>query len=126
MENPDYKKLHAKSMRLKKKLKDKTAEGTLREGEREEIIGSIKETNSRKMKLPSRDPMDQNYRRLKYVRYADDWLIGIIGNREDAIMIKKELTEFISHKLKLELSQEKTLITNSNKFARFLGYNIAI
>ncbi|WP_412762847.1 reverse transcriptase/maturase family protein, partial [Priestia megaterium] len=126
VENPDYKKLHAKSMRLKKKLKDKTAEGTLREGEREEIIGSIKETNSRKMKLPSRDPMDQNYRRLKYVRYADDWLIGIIGNREDAIMIKKELTEFISHKLKLELSQEKTLITNSNKFARFLGYNIAI
>ncbi|MBX4163769.1 reverse transcriptase/maturase family protein [Priestia megaterium] len=126
VENPDYKKLHTKSMRLKKKLKDKITEGTLREGEREEIIGYIKETNSRKMKLPSRDPMDQNYKRLKYVRYADDWLIGIIGSMEDAIMIKKELTEFISHKLKLELSQEKTLITNSSKFARFLGYNIAI
>ncbi|PEK62677.1 reverse transcriptase/maturase family protein [Bacillus pseudomycoides] len=125
-ENPEYRKLHQKSMRLKKKLKDKAAKGTLEESEREEMIGHIQEANNKKMKLPSKDPMDQNYKRLKYVRYADDFLIGIIGSKEDAVMIKKELTEFISHKLKLELSQEKTLITNSRKFARFLGYDIAI
>ncbi|MET3690474.1 group II intron reverse transcriptase/maturase [Priestia megaterium] len=125
-DNPDYKKLHLKCTSLKRKLKNKSAKGTLEEGERQEIINYIKETNNRKLKLPSRDPMDLSYRRLKYVRYADDWLIGIIGSKEDAIMIKKELTDFISHKLKLELSQEKTLITNSNKFARFLGYDIAI
>jgi group II intron reverse transcriptase/maturase len=125
-QNLDYTKLHQKSMRLKKKLKDKVAKGTLKEGERDEIIGSIKEANSRKIKLPSKDPMDQNYRRLKYVRYADDWLIGIIGSKEDAVRIKEELTEFIRNKLKLELSQEKTLITNSRKFARFLGYDISI
>ncbi|MBY0029870.1 reverse transcriptase domain-containing protein [Priestia megaterium] len=125
-ENLDYKKLHAKSMRLKNKLKDKDNKGTLKEGEREEIIGCIKEAINSKMKVPSKDPMDQNYRRLKYVRYADDWLIGIIGSKEDAVRIKKELTEFIRNKLKLELSQEKTLITNSRKFARFLGYDISI
>nr|WP_207193677.1 reverse transcriptase/maturase family protein [Bacillus sp. TH13] len=125
-ENPEYSRLHQKSMRLKKKLKDKNAKGTLKENEREEIIGHIKEVINGKMKLPSKAPMDQNYRRLQYVRYADDFLIGIIGSKEDAVMIKKELTDFISHKLKLELSQEKTLITNSSRFARFLGYDIAI
>ncbi|MGW9019233.1 reverse transcriptase/maturase family protein, partial [Priestia megaterium] len=60
VENPVYKKLHSKSMSLKRKLKNKVAKGTLGEGEREEIISYIKETNNRKMKLPSKDPMDPN------------------------------------------------------------------
>ncbi|MBO1626179.1 hypothetical protein J4P90_13215 [Bacillus sp. SY8(2021)] len=70
--------------------------------------------------------MDENYRRLNYVRYADDFLIAVIGSKEDAIKIKKDLTVFLRENLNLELSEEKTLITNTKKKARFLGYDIRI
>ena len=76
--------------------------------------------------MPSRDPEDPNFRRLWYVRYADDWLLGFSGPREEAEQIKSQLKEFLLDELKLELSQEKTLITNARtETARFLGYEIA-
>ena len=70
------------------------------------------------------DPMDEGYRRLVYVRYADDWLCGVIGSKSDAEAIKADFKEFLSQKLRLELSDEKTLITNAQDKARFLGYDI--
>ena len=70
------------------------------------------------------DPMDESYRRLVYVRYADDWLCGVIGSKKDADAIKANFKEFLSNKLQLDLSDEKTLITNSQDKARFLGYDI--
>lgn len=77
--------------------------------------------------MPYSNQMDNEYRRLTYVRYADDFLIGIIGSKEDAQQVKEEIAKFLKDKLKLELSMEKTLITNaSNKQAQFLGYEIKI
>jgi group II intron reverse transcriptase/maturase len=77
-------------------------------------------------KLPRRDPYDPDYRRLRYVRYADDTLFGFAGSREEAEDIKRQLGEFLRDHLKLELSQEKTLITHAHtEVARFLGYEIA-
>lgn len=77
-------------------------------------------------KLPRRDPYDPDYRRLRYVRYADDTLFGFAGSREEAEDIKRQLGEFLHDHLKLELSQEKTLITHAHTdVARFLGYEIA-
>jgi retron-type reverse transcriptase len=74
-------------------------------------------------KLPRRDPYDPNYRRLRYVRYADDTLFGFTGSREEAEDIKRQLGEFLRNHLKLELSQEKTLITHAHtEVACFLGY----
>lgn len=66
--------------------------------------------------------MDCNYKRLKYVRYADDFLCGVIGSKEDAMTIKSDIKDFISDKLKLELSDEKTLITHSETPANFLDF----
>ncbi len=63
---------------------------------------------------------------IKYIRYADDFLIGIKGNRKDCEDIKSKFSEFISQKLKRELSEEKTLITHSSQYARFLGYDIQV
>lgn len=40
--------------------------------------------------------------------------------------IKRKLTEFIGNTLKMELSNEKTLITHSNQYARFLGYDVRV
>jgi len=75
--------------------------------------------------MPSRDPLDPDFRRLWYVRYADDWLLGFSGPRVEAEAIKCLLAEFLREALKLELSQEKTLITNARtESARFLGYEI--
>jgi group II intron reverse transcriptase/maturase len=77
--------------------------------------------------LPSGDPFDPGYRRLKYVRYADDHLLGFIGPKTEAEQIKARLTAFLRDDLKLELSQDKTLITHARTgAARFLGYEITV
>ena len=67
-----------------------------------------------------------NYRKLKYVRYADDFLIGIIGSKQDAIIIKEDIKNFLYEKLALTLSDEKTLITHAENAAKFLGYEIFV
>ena len=75
--------------------------------------------------LPSGDPQDKGYRRLRYVRYADDFVLGYIGSKAEATQIKESLTEFLRDDLKLELSQEKTLITHAaSQAAKFLGYEL--
>ncbi len=76
--------------------------------------------------LPSKNQHDPAYRRLRYVRYADDFLLGFAGPKAEAQDIKAELTRFLREQLKLELSPEKTLITHATQEkARFLGYDIA-
>jgi group II intron reverse transcriptase/maturase len=76
-------------------------------------------------RMASRDPGDPDFRRLWYVRYADDFLLGFSGPRGEAEQIKQRLQEFLQETLKLELSQEKTLITHARtEAARFLGYEI--
>lgn len=75
--------------------------------------------------LPSLDTRDPNFVRIKYVRYADDWLIGVIGGHELAEEVKNRVGEFLKDKLALTLSQEKTKITNARtEEAEFLGYRI--
>ena len=76
--------------------------------------------------LPTRDACDPGYRRLRYVRYADDTLLGFTGPKAEAEEIKRRLGQFLQDELKLELNQEKTLITHArSQRARFLGYEIA-
>jgi group II intron reverse transcriptase/maturase len=75
--------------------------------------------------LPSLDTRDPNFVRIKYVRYADDWLIGVIGSHELAEEIKNRVGGFLKDKLALTLSQDKTRITNARtEEAEFLGYRI--
>jgi group II intron reverse transcriptase/maturase len=77
--------------------------------------------------LPSFDPMDPGYRRLRYIRYADDHLLGFAGPKAEAEQIKAELARFLREELALELNQEKTLITHArSQRARFLGYEITV
>jgi len=84
-----------------------------------------KELRKQLQQLPSRKTHDEHYRRLRYIRYADDWLLGFAGSREEAEEIKQKLKVFLRDYLKLELSEEKTLITHaSTQAARFLGYEL--
>jgi group II intron reverse transcriptase/maturase len=77
--------------------------------------------------LPSTDPMDPGYRRLRYLRYADDHLLGFTGPKAEAEEIKARLAAFLRETLGLELNAAKTLITHARtQRARFLGYDITV
>lgn len=92
-----------------------------RSGRKEEAKEISKQTRN----LPSMDTHDPDFRRLKYVRYADDFLLGFIGPKEEAEAIKEKIGQFLQEELKLELSQAKTLVTHAlTEKAKFLGYEI--
>lgn len=74
---------------------------------------------------PASDPLDPNYRRMEYIRYADDFLIAIRGPYEDAVRIKEKLAAFLQARLKLELNLEKTHITHILTGVGFLGHVIS-
>ena len=96
------------------------------ESERKEVVNQIKVIDKERLRIPSFDEMDDGYKRLKYVRYADDFLIGVIGSKEDSQRIKEDIKNFLMSELKLELSEDKTLITHSKKAAKFLGYDVLV
>ena len=107
--NPDYKAVENAIARAK------------RHGDRAELH----RLSLQRRQLPSQDPTDPDYRRLRYVRYADDWLLGFAGPRHEAEEIKSKIAAFLRDELKLELSPSKTLITHAaSQAARFLGYEI--
>ena len=77
--------------------------------------------------IPSGDTADPEFRRLRYVRYCDDHLLGFTGPKAEAQEIKIRLAAFLREELNLELSQAKTLITHARTgAARFLGYEITV
>ena len=91
--------------------------------ERELLIKQKRTIRSQLLKIPYKAQIDK---KIKYVRYADDFLIGVNGSKEDCQILKEKISEFISNELKMELSEEKTLITHSNNYARFLGYDVRV
>jgi group II intron reverse transcriptase/maturase len=93
------------------------------EGDRE----GAEKLEERRRNIPSQNPDDPDYRRLRYVRYADDFLLGFNGPREEAEEIKRRLKTFLRDDLKLDLCGEKTLITHARtEAARFLGYEVVV
>jgi len=87
------------------------------------LLKRIKATQALMRKTPCSPKTDKA---IKYIRYADDFIIGVKGSRADCEYIRRRFAEFISQSLKMELSEEKTLITHSNQYARFLGYDIRV
>lgn len=107
-----------RTVRKLKKIKDGT--------EKAALVARLKAIEQERAAFPSGDEMDGSYRRLKYIRYADDFILGVIGSKEDALRIKEDIKSFLSESLALELSEEKTLITHTGKSAKFLGYEITV
>jgi group II intron reverse transcriptase/maturase len=92
-----------------------------RKGKRERF----QEAEAMMRQLPYGDPQDPGFRRLKYVRYADDFLLGLAGPKSEAVEIKEAIREFLRDQLNLEMSEEKTLVTHAATTpAKFLGYGI--
>src|ERR1700689_3370616 len=89
--------------------------------------GQARELARQMRAIPSGDPMDPGYRRLLYVRYADDHLLGFAGPKAEAEEIKDKLAAFLREQLALELNAGKTLIPHARtSAARFLGYQISV
>ena len=107
-----------RTVRKLKKIKDGA--------EKAALVARLKAIEQERAAFPSGDEMDGSYRRLKYIRYADDFILGVIGSKEDAQRIKEDIKSFLSASLALELSEEKTLITHTGKSAKFLGYEITV
>ncbi|MBN1621485.1 MAG: group II intron reverse transcriptase/maturase [Endomicrobiales bacterium] len=111
-----YMRIYHKNTRLFKKY-HKTKDSS--------ILEEIKELRKISHTMPAKDNFDKNYVRVRYVRYADDWLVSVIGSKQLASEIKEEINNFLKEKLKLKLSEGKTKITNANKgTAYFLGTEI--
>ena len=109
--NPEYWRVRARQNRARKRG-DRTA---------------ARDLEKQLRTLPSADPMDPGYRRLRYIRYADDHILGFTGPKAEAEEIKARLARFLRETLGLELNQQKTLITHArSQPARFLGYHVRI
>jgi hypothetical protein len=97
----------------------------VRKNERLEDWREAKKCRKQLRKTSAGVSSDETFRRLRYIRYADDWLIGFIGSKKEAEIVKVEISEYLRVELKLQLNQEKTFITNARKgTARFLGYDV--
>jgi group II intron reverse transcriptase/maturase len=103
------------------------AESAIRRARAHGDRAAVRELRQQLRSLPSTDPRDPGYRRLRYARYADDALLGFTGPKAEAEEIRTRLAQFLRDDLKLELNQEKTLITHARtQAAKFLGYEITV
>lgn len=123
-DNKYYTSLKDKRRWLKSQKFTKEEWADLDEDTKLKILKKINEFNAEIRQTPAVDNMDPNFRRLNYVRYADDFLCGVIATKEEAKVIKEDIAKYLKEKLHLNMSKEKTLITHGHDKARFLGFDI--
>jgi group II intron reverse transcriptase/maturase len=98
----------------------------IRKAKERQDFNDVHQLIKERRQYPSMDIQDPDYRRLKYVRYADDFILGFAGTHAEALEIKNAIGQFLKHHLNLTLSKEKTLITQARKGkALFLGYHLS-
>ncbi len=108
------------------KAKNDKVWNTLSAEEQKKRARILRQMRAEQRNLPTHPLRETSYKSLQYVRYADDFLIGVVGSREDAERLKQDLAVFLKEKLGLTLSAEKTKITNTAQCARFLNYDIYV
>lgn len=117
----EYNKAAGKVKAAKKRIKSAT-----NESEKKTAVKAFKTAQQERAKVHCYPVKDSKFNRLVFNRYADDFVVGIIGSKEDALRIKADIKEFLAEKLKLTLSEEKTKVTHSSEKIRYLGYDFCI
>lgn len=107
-------------------LYNKAKENLSRADDHNAAAKRFKEAQQRQLDTPCFPQFDPHYKRLQYNRYADDFIVGIIGSKADAEKVKSDIGAFIASKLKLTLSEEKTKVTHSGDMVRYLGYDLTV
>jgi group II intron reverse transcriptase/maturase len=116
--------------RLSRQIADYRAEidalraGGADDAEVRNLLKRIKAVTKERQACSSVDPMDPDFRRLRYCRYADDFLVGVIGSKADAKRIRAEIEAFLRDRLNLEVSPEKTRVSDASKGSPFLGFHV--
>ena len=115
--NPEHMSITNKISRLRKKLRS--------EGSDPIVLNKMKELQRLQKSIPSAIEDTDKYIRIRYCRYADDFICGIAGSFRLASEIKERITDFLSEELRLEVSPEKTGIKRLSRGAEFLSYKIS-
>jgi group II intron reverse transcriptase/maturase len=122
---PSYERITATIRRSRRKI-DKLKQQVNTQNQIQSIKKQIKELDRQRKETMALEPLDPNYKRMWYCRYTDDFVIGIIGAKQEAYMIRDKVQEFIETQLNLKIAQGKSHIVHGQKGARFLGYNIQV
>jgi len=115
--NPEYMRIATRKSQLRNKMRQK--------GKTPELEKQFLEADKIQKKMPSKDKFSKDYKRLRYCRYADDFIFGLIGSREEAEYIKNKVTNFLCNKLELQTAEEKTCIKTGKEGIYFLNYQIS-
>ncbi len=94
--------------------------------ERSRLLEDKRKLHQQMLKIPSTDQHDPEYRRLRYCRYADDFLLGVIGPKSEALEIMEKVKAFLHERLRLKHSEAKTGLKHNSEVIRFLGYDITV
>lgn len=121
---PEYKNCRSRLSKLRRRVEEHRASENPDPTVIASLLDEISRQSAENRTIPATDSFDPNYRRLRYCRYADDFLIGVIGSKAEARQIMEEVRIFLAEHLKLEVSKEKSGITHASDGARFLGYDI--
>lgn len=119
--NPEYRKSEHQVTRLKKSIAGETSPE-----KRKLLLAELSKLQRTQLATQPLLPYDEKFKRIRYVRYADDFLIAVYGSKQDCVDIKEQITRYLKESLRLTLSQEKTLITHGSDRARFLGYELFV
>lgn len=120
--NPAYAAHCNRTQRARRRAKELRALG--REDEAQRWIAEYDKRRAEQMSVRSVDSMDPNFKRLRYVRYADDFLVGVIGSKEEAKSCMAAVQNYLTESLKLGISPEKSGVRKATDGVRFLGYDV--
>lgn len=119
-DNPRYRNLTISIYKRRLRVERLLADG--RKAEAQAVLDKIRELETERSTLPSKDGLDPNFRRLLFCRYADDFLIGVIGSKADAREVMQAVTTFLRQHLRLDASPEKSKVSKASDGTVFLGY----
>lgn len=122
--NPEYNKALKKASYYRRTGRAKWTD--LSPEERKERTDTLKKLEAAQRQITPTMPLDKSFRKIQYVRYADDFIIGVIGSKADAEQVKSDVGRFLKDILDLEMSEAKTKVTHTGDRARFLGYDITV
>jgi group II intron reverse transcriptase/maturase len=123
--NPEYQALRYQIHKRRKQV-DKLKKVKGSDDEISRLRAEIKALLAQGRTMPTQDPQDPGFKRIRYVRYADDFLVGVIGSKEDAQHILGQIKRYLTEMLKLEVNEDKTRITRMKEGVNFLSYDITV
>ena len=120
----EYRKISSRIRYLRKLIDKARAEGDVMRTK--ELMAEFRKKQLEIGRIQAKDPMDPGYKRLNYIRYADDFLIGTIGSKQEAKEVFQTIKLYLETELKLSISEEKSGIHFAPDGITYLGYGIRI